>query len=324
MKLDELLAEEIKTEHGNLIVPVSVVIPMFNAGKTITDALLSVNKQSYLPQEVVIIDDGSSDNSLNVVNAFIQARKFDFKCIVKTQSNAGPASARNKGVQSATKPLIAFLDADDEWLPTKIEKQYQLYLSLLVKGIDVGIIDCYQMDKNIITNVDHLADKHKKGNHFKDFYRLNMVNGTSCVLIARQHLLECGGFDESLHYSEDRWLWSNICHQHEIHTVGELLCIRYIGDSNIVSNPTKYFKYKKEFVVKFLEKYGPTMNKSEKMDFFFTSYYEFFRAFYLSGHYTEATQVFSDMFKFNYRVIFYKKGLTSLRALNAWYKKHFN
>ena len=97
MKLDELLAEEIKTEHGNLIVPVSVVIPMFNAGKTITDALLSVNKQSYLPQEVVIIDDGSSDNSLNVVNAFIQARKFDFKCIVKTQSNAGPASARNKG-----------------------------------------------------------------------------------------------------------------------------------------------------------------------------------------------------------------------------------
>lgn len=98
---------------------VSIVIPVYNGERFITRALSSVLEQSYRPIEIIVVDDGSTDDSPNICQAVPEAR-------YTRQSNAGVASARNHGIRLSKGRYIAFLDQDDEWLPQKLEVQVGL------------------------------------------------------------------------------------------------------------------------------------------------------------------------------------------------------
>jgi glycosyltransferase involved in cell wall biosynthesis len=91
---------------------VSVIIPLYNKGRTVNRALDSIFAQSFKDYEVVVVDDGSTDNGAGIVN-----RYKDPRLRLIQQSNAGPGAARNRGVKESSSPYVAFLDADDEWLP---------------------------------------------------------------------------------------------------------------------------------------------------------------------------------------------------------------
>jgi glycosyltransferase involved in cell wall biosynthesis len=95
---------------------VSVVIPAHNAGEVITEALQSVREQTRPAGEIIVVDDGSTDNTNDMVEAFKDA-------VLLRQSEQGAAAARNAGVRRATKPYLAFLDADDLWPATRLELQ---------------------------------------------------------------------------------------------------------------------------------------------------------------------------------------------------------
>lgn len=103
--------------------PVSVVVPCFRCAATIERAVASVAAQTQRPAEMILVDDASSDGTLEVLQA-IRARYGEWVRVVELPSNAGAASARNAGWNVATQPYIAFLDADDAWHPRKIEIQY--------------------------------------------------------------------------------------------------------------------------------------------------------------------------------------------------------
>jgi glycosyltransferase involved in cell wall biosynthesis len=104
---------------------ISVVIPMYNSSNTILNTLNSVKKQTVLPYEVIIIDDGSTDNSANIVADFIITNQsLNFKLFKKT--NGGVSSARNLGIKAANGDWISLLDSDDEWLPNKLERQIEI------------------------------------------------------------------------------------------------------------------------------------------------------------------------------------------------------
>jgi glycosyltransferase involved in cell wall biosynthesis len=104
--------------------PVSVVIPCYNCGKTIGRALRSVAAQTFPPQELILVDDASTDDSLNVIrNSGIFSP--DWIRVIALAENKGPGVARNLGWEAARSPFIAFLDADDSWHPSKIELQYR-------------------------------------------------------------------------------------------------------------------------------------------------------------------------------------------------------
>lgn len=106
---------------------ISVVMPAYNAEITIDQAIQSVIKQTYKNIELIVIDDGSNDKTVEKVNAYTQ--KDSRVKILHNRTNAGVAVSRNRGVKAARGEWIAFLDSDDAWLPEKLEKQYKRLLN---------------------------------------------------------------------------------------------------------------------------------------------------------------------------------------------------
>ncbi len=100
---------------------VSAIIPAFNAGATLARAIKSVLAQTYEAMEIIVIDDGSSDNTVDVANSF---RSNGVK-VIQTEYQSGAAATRNLGIEHARGEFIAFVDADDEWLPEKTAKQVE-------------------------------------------------------------------------------------------------------------------------------------------------------------------------------------------------------
>ena len=100
---------------------ISVIIPLYNKEKSITDTVNSVLNQTFKDFELIIVNDGSKDNSLSVVNQFTDKR---VKIIDKP--NGGVSTARNAGMKRAEGEYIALLDSDDEWLPHKLERQIEV------------------------------------------------------------------------------------------------------------------------------------------------------------------------------------------------------
>ncbi len=96
---------------------ISVIIPVYNGARYLAEAVGSVLAQTYLPDEIIVVDDGSTDESAAV------ARKYTPRIRLAQQPNLGAAAARNRGVELAQGALLAFLDADDLWLPDKLERQ---------------------------------------------------------------------------------------------------------------------------------------------------------------------------------------------------------
>lgn len=103
--------------------PVSVVVPCWKCGDTITRAVESVAAQSYLPREVILVDDASGDGTLEVLHALAARYSDGWIKVVEQERNAGPGEARNAGWAVATSRYIAFLDADDAWHSKKLELQ---------------------------------------------------------------------------------------------------------------------------------------------------------------------------------------------------------
>ena len=102
---------------------VSVIIPAYNSASTITRALQSVTAQTRAPKEIVVVDDASTDNTRELAANFASTSLIPLRVITQP-TNGGPSAARNTGWDAATSDYIAFLDADDQWHPRKIELQY--------------------------------------------------------------------------------------------------------------------------------------------------------------------------------------------------------
>jgi glycosyltransferase involved in cell wall biosynthesis len=127
---------------------VTVIVPLFNKEKYILATLRSISDQTYTNWECIISDDGSSDNSLFLVEQFISATPGRWKII--SQINSGPSSARNHGIKSATGKYLAFLDADDIWIQNKLEIQ----IRYLEKNPEVSLL----LSNYIIFNDSSLSD----------------------------------------------------------------------------------------------------------------------------------------------------------------------
>jgi len=107
-------------------IKVSVIIPMYNSEGTIITAIKSVLNQTFTPvMEIIIVNDGSIDNSKKIVEQYILDNKLDKLIRLINKTNGGVSSARNLGIQEAKGEYIALLDSDDEWLPEKMQKQFK-------------------------------------------------------------------------------------------------------------------------------------------------------------------------------------------------------
>ena len=205
---------------------VSVVIPVYNAEAHLEETLASVFAQTYPHIEIVAVDDGSRDRSVEILE------KYRHRIRVVRQKNSGAAAARNLGVREAKGKWIAFLDADDLWSVDKVEHQlaacgaraWSYTNSIFLGGVNDGKRD------------SDLTPKYQ-GQVLEQLICNNFV-GTSSVMVLRQVFLEAGGFSESLQSIEDWEFWIRLASHYEICYVSEPL-VRYRVHSSSASRSTR-------------------------------------------------------------------------------------
>jgi glycosyltransferase involved in cell wall biosynthesis len=184
---------------------ITVVTPVFNVAPYVAEAIGSVLGQSYRNFECIIVDDGSTDGSLDIVT---ELAGRDPRLHVITSANGGPSAARNRGIGAARGQFIAFLDADDRWHPMFLQRQLERLRAL--PG-DVGLVFC--RSRIILENGTPVFIQWQRSGRydFDDFLvGMNPARNGSSVLIRRSCFQEVGGFDESLRFGEDLEMWLRI------------------------------------------------------------------------------------------------------------------
>lgn len=194
-------------------VDTSVIIPVYNQPALLRDALESVFEQTYDVFEVVVVDDNSSADIDAVVSKFSDAR------MISHEENLGAGTARNTGVKAANGTFLAFLDADDTWEPTKLEKQRAVFEQ---GDDDLGLVYTgfvqYELDG---TEWERYPEA--SGDIYVDELERDRVHPTSTVMVRRDVLEEVGGFDTDLPSRQDYDLWIRISEHHEVDYINEIL-----------------------------------------------------------------------------------------------------
>ena len=203
---------------------ISVVIPTHNRSHTLPRALDSVLNQTNPADQVIVVDDGSSDATGELIDKYPDVEWLQ-------QENKGVSAARNRGIEAAEHDWIALLDSDDEWLPGKLEMirhnqsenpQYRLYHSdeiWIRRGVRVNPMKKHQ----------------KRGGMIYQHCLPLCVISPSAVVLHKELLLEAKGFDESLPACEDYDLWLRLCCKHPVYYIDQPLIKKYGGHEDQLS-----------------------------------------------------------------------------------------
>lgn len=211
---------------------VSVIIPVYNRVKSIGRALDSVLKQTYQPKEIIVVDDGSTDGTVDYI------RENYPQVTVLTQANQVPSAARNRGIAHSTGEWVALLDSDDIWLPDKLRAQVQI----IEKNPGLGMIgsrrykNCYDYDEQVV--------KRPVARAVSFFHFLKQTTcHTSTVLLRREALEKVGLFDEKLPAAEDVDLWVRIAYHYKVVQVRQHLTAVFVSKDSISLSRKKTYYY---------------------------------------------------------------------------------
>ncbi|MHA7865471.1 glycosyltransferase family 2 protein [Flagellimonas marinaquae] len=194
---------------------ISVVIPLFNKEKTIHRALMSVMEQSELPSEIIVVNDGSTDGSEQVVSGL----NHPLVQLIN-QENAGVSAARNTGIAAAKYEWIAFLDADDVWLPEYLQTVHHLnraYPQAQVLATAYWLQNYKgHKDKIRLNKIPFLGNQGLLGNYFQVASHSHPPLWSSAVVIRKSALLAVGGFPLGMHSGEDLLTWARLASRYVI------------------------------------------------------------------------------------------------------------
>ncbi|MDR8393380.1 glycosyltransferase family 2 protein [Aliifodinibius sp. S!AR15-10] len=211
---------------------VSVIIPTYNRSKLLKRAIDSVLQQTYSHLECLVVDDASTDNTNEVIAEYEDERII----YIRHNENKHVSVARNTGIKHAGGKYLAFLDDDDEWLPSKLEKQVQVFESVDSK---VGLIYCWM---DFYDGKKLIQQRHPKlrGDIFKETLSSQPIGNASTLLVKTEIAEEIGGFDTNLPRGNDGDFIRRICQNYEVDLVPEVL-VRYHenhGNKRITRNDT--------------------------------------------------------------------------------------
>ena len=235
---------------------ISIIITTYNRASVIGKAIKSVLHQTYQNFELIIIDDGSQDNTEKIVKKWQKTNKKIRYYLLP--NNLGANIARNIGIQLANGEYLAFLDSDDEWYPHKLEKQLSKFQES--KSSKLGLVYC-GLVKFYPRGIISFKIEKKSGNIFQDLLVSNFIGGASVPLIKKDVFDDCGGFSELGVFqkggSQDYEMWLRIASKFSIEVVTEIL-VKYTISKNSVSlsselsNPINRVKARLVIVNEFL------------------------------------------------------------------------
>lgn len=206
---------------------VSVVIPTYNHARFIREAIDSVLAQTYPVLEIIVVDDGSTDDTKDILFPYLNKIRYIY------QSNMRMSAARNAGIRAARGNIIAFLDSDDIWCREKLEEQIQLF----EKYPAAGLISCdaEQIDEhgNTVGKIELSFDRLRKADMNKIVLSNIVPGGGSSALVKMECFDVVGNFDQSLCATAEDWeMWIRIAMKYEIYFVQKPLTrIRSRADS---------------------------------------------------------------------------------------------
>lgn len=238
----------------------SVIIPLYNKGFVITKTLESVLAQTFTDYEIIIIDDGSTDSSVEKVKQFNDSRIQLFQ-----QKNQGAATARNLGIEKANCELIAFLDADDYWFPNHLAVLIELHKNYLNCGIYASRYLTKIASNQTITNsfANSISDDFQ--GIITDFFEASLINRvatSSSILVPKTILLQNNGFNKEVTSGQDLELWTKIGIKHPVAISNKTTAIYNFELPNSLSK-TSFAKKKlmdfKQFAE--AEKQNPSLKK---------------------------------------------------------------
>jgi glycosyltransferase involved in cell wall biosynthesis len=211
---------------------ITVVIPAYNAARFLPRCLKSVFAQTLKPEEVIVVDDGSTDNTAALA-AELGAR-------VISRPNGGPSAAKNAGIQSASSEWIALLDADDMWAPEKLERQVaciQSDIVLVYTGIRI-------FDDNGVRGESRGID----ATSAKMMLRYRNPIPNSSVLVRRRAITQSGGFREDISNGEDWEMWFRLQRLGQFEALPDPLTDYYVYPNSLSANPQTMIKGLDQFI----------------------------------------------------------------------------
>ena len=209
---------------------VSVIIPTFNRAGRVIRAISSVQEQTFTDFEIIVVDDGSTDETERSLTRFGNRIKY-----IAHPANRGVSASRNTGIKNSSAPFIAFLDSDDHWLPEKLECQMRFFESnsnaFACQTEEIWI----RKGRRVNPRQKHLKPS---GDIFEPSLKLCLVS-PSAVMLRRSLLEDVGLFDENLPACEDYDLWLRIACRHFVYLIEQPLIIKEGGHSDQLSSRHK-------------------------------------------------------------------------------------
>ena len=229
----------------------SVIIPVYNGSLFLEDAIKSVLSQIYRNWELIIVDDGSNDKSLEIANSYVS--KYDKIRVFQHDGgeNKGVSSSRNLAISKSNGNWISLLDADDTWLPEKLDREAQIILA------HPKVIFLYSKAKRVYeagfpeSSETPLYGVGKNGEIILPFIKLlsGIIVSTSAVSFNKEIFLKCGGFDQTMKFSEDTLLFHQLMEFGNVFCLEDVLSTHRLHSLSVVSNTSQEIRIISRFIV---------------------------------------------------------------------------
>ena len=210
---------------------ISAIIPVYNGEKTIRETIESVLNQTWCDFELIVINDGSEDSTLDIISTISDSRIKVF-----SYPNAGLAASRNRGIFHASGEYIAFLDADDLWTPNKLEAQWRALQENPQAAVAYSWTDCIDESGQFLRRGSHIT---VNGDAYSKLLLIDFLENGSSVLIRRQAIDAVGGFDNSLNPAEDWDLWLKLAARYHFVAVASPQILYRISTDSMSTNVWK-------------------------------------------------------------------------------------
>jgi len=243
--------------HNSINPEVSVIIPTYNRAHLIKRGIQSVLNQTYQNFEIIVVDDGSTDNTEEEVKNF-NNKKIRY---IRVNENKGAASARNTAIKVAQGDYIAFQDSDDEWFPNKLERQMEVFKNASPK---VGVVytGSWLVRNNKRIYLPLFIGKHREGNIYKELFEERIARiPTPAVIVKKECFNRAGMFEERFPSLTDWELWLRISKYYEFKYINEPLGTIYYTPNSVSTDLNAHIQARKLI----LEKHFEEFKKNKKL-----------------------------------------------------------
>lgn len=226
---------------------VDVIIPAFNAAPFLPGAIESVISQTEEDWRIVLVDDGSTDNTPEIVKSF--ADRLGDRLLYIHQPNKGLPAARNAAIRNSVSPFLALLDADDRWLPDRLAHSLSSLESRPEAGLSYGLISRIDED-GVIINTFAGNRRHSEGHIARYIYTREVDLPCPTITFRRACVEKVGFFDERMNATEDRDMWLRIAMQYEVAFVPHVIALYRTSVNSMSGDLTRMLSAQRRFISK--------------------------------------------------------------------------